>query len=521
MMMYALPPKISVAARPFFAGALRRLAVFALIAGIVLTVGEGRGANSSIRLAAAAQAPFSEEDIRPENRSLATAGFELEPAPLSPALTENAATSEQADLRREIDEFRAEIDALQIELKKKQDAPDTRKKFSARVGGMLEIETVTVDQSGANQEIYGDIDNDCGFRDVRLWVKGEGYENLSYNVTLGFTGRLTFKNVMLTAKNLPVLGKTSIGHFDVEMGMGYLESTYDYTLVDEDANNTAFSFGRRLGVGSVHYGADQNIRLFTGVYTGKPLSIGDGKSANENSDNVGILLNARLTGVPVYRETADGALDEVLHLGGAFCWVDPGKDSQTGLRRTTTLQAQPTCWLSDMPPLFHGEIVTDHYSVTGIETAWQRRRFGLLGEGFIGNYKGYDNAYGVAATGRFLLTPGAYQKYDKSGGYFAGINIPENMRFVDHENHTSLEGWGAWELIGQWSWIDMDTLRDAPAADFYGRMHQYTAAVNWYWNPQVRWGINWIYSKPVSGSGGNDETASSLNTLACQARITF
>ena len=174
-----------------------------------------------------------------------------------------------------------------------------------------------------------------------------------------------------------------------------------------------------------------------------------------------------------------------------------------------------------MPALFHGEIVTDHYSITGIETAWQRRRFGLVGEGFIGNYKGYDDAYGVAATGRFLLTPGAYQKYDKSGGYFAGINIPENMRFVDYENHTCLEGWGVWELIGQWSWIDMDTLRAAPKTDFYGRMHQYTVAVNWYWNPQVRWGINWIYAKPISGTAGKDETASSLNTLACQARFTF
>ena len=517
----SLPSKMPVTTRSPFTGALRRLSVFALIAGIVLSSGGVRAANSSIRQAAAAQAPFSEADIQPENQPSTTAGFELESAPLSPALTENAEPSEQADLRLKIDELRTEIDALQTEIKRKQDVPDTRKKFSARVGGMLEIETVAIDQSDANQAIYGDIDNDYGFRDVRVWVKGEGYENLSYNVTLGFTGRLTFKNVMLTAEDLPVLGKASIGHFDVEMGMGYLESTYDYTLVEEDTINTAFSFGRRLGVGSVHYGADQNIRLFTGVYTGKPLSIGDGKSANENSDNVGILLNTRLTAVPVYRETSDGALEEVLHLGGAFCWVDPGKDSRTGLRRPTTLQAQPTCWLSDMPALFHGEIVTDHYSITGIETAWQRRRFGLIGEGFIGNYKGYDNAYGVAATGRFLLTPGAYQKYDKSGGYFAGINIPENMRFVDHENHTCLEGWGAWELIGQWSWIDMDTLRGAPAADFYGRMHQYTVAVNWYWNPQVRWGINWIYAKPISGFAGNDETASSLNTLACQARFTF
>ena len=178
----SLPSKMPVTTRSPFPGALRRLSVFALIAGIVLSSGGVRAANSSIRQAAAAQAPFSEADIQPENQPSTTAGFELESAPLSPALTENAEPSEQADLRLKIDELRTEIDALQTEIKRKQDVPDTRKKFSARVGGMLEIETVTVDQSDANQAIYGDIDNDYGFRDVRVWVKGEGYENLSYNL---------------------------------------------------------------------------------------------------------------------------------------------------------------------------------------------------------------------------------------------------------------------------------------------------------------------------------------------------
>jgi phosphate-selective porin len=64
-------------------------------------------------------------------------------------------------------------------------------------------------------------------------------------------------------------------------------------------------------------------------------------------------------------------------------------------------------------------------------------------------------------------------------------------------------------------------LRDGLGTNFYGRMHQYTVALNWYWNPQTRWGLDWIYAKPISGTGGADETASSLNTLACQVRICF
>ena len=99
--------------------------------------------------------------------------------------------------------------------------------------------------------------------------------------------------------------------------------------------------------------------------------------------------------------------------------------------------------------------------------------------------------------------------------------VPANMRFVDCENWTCLEGWGVWELAAQWSWTDLDMLCDAPVAANYGRINQYTLGVNWYWNPQTRWGLNWIYAKPVSGSGGMTESSSSLNTIAAQARITF
>ena len=64
---------------------------------------------------------------------------------------------------------------------------------------------------------------------------------------------------------------------------------------------------------------------------------------------------------------------------------------------------------------------TDSYAVTNVEAAWQRGRTGLIGEGHFGTYDGYDNAYSVSTTGRFLLTPGAYQKYNKANGCFSGI----------------------------------------------------------------------------------------------------
>ncbi|MGI5831466.1 MAG: porin [Thermoguttaceae bacterium] len=494
----------------------KRLAVsFAL--GVLLLYGVVSGAEDG-------SPPFQAVIPTTGTAAESTAGRELE-RNISTEAPEKSLSEQiqgdSTDFQRSIDELKAQIDVLHDSLEKERKVPQSNKKFSAKVGGLLEMDAIAIDQSRENQERYGDIDNDYVVRDLRFWVKGEGYDNLDYEVALGYAGSLSFKNVVITAKNLPILDTARIGYFKVESGMNYAQIVYDYTFTDCDSIENTFRGSRRLGIASIHYGQNKNIRLFTGIFTDQNLSIGDGKHANESNDNPGVILNTRLTAIPIYTECAEGEVAEVFHLGGGFRWVDVGRDRETGQIQETTLKASPTDWLPDMTPLIVGKIATDSYAVTNVEAGWQRGRLGLIGEGHFGTYDGYDNAYSVSTTGRFLLTPGAYQKYNKANGCFSGIAIPANMRFIDCEKWTCLEGGGVWEVAAQWAWTDLDMLRDGLGTNFYGRMHQYTVALNWYWNPQTRWGLDWIYAKPISGTGGADETASSLNTLACQVRICF
>lgn len=444
------------------------------------------------------------------------AGFKLVSA------EENASLSTESDsVQRSIDELKQQVESLQAQMSAKQNIPDTLKKYGAQVGGFLDLDTVAVSQSDGNKDRYGDINNDFAVRDLWLWVRGEGYGNIDYAVMLGFPGSLAFRDVVINVKNLPILGTARIGYFKVESGLNWEQFVYDNTFVDWESCTRTFMAGRRLGVASIHHNEDKSLRLFTGIFTGQNLAIGDGKHSNEDNDNPGTILNTRLSGVPIYNAGANGEIYELLHLGAGFRWVNPGKDSVTGATRRTALGAVPTDWLADMPSLLAGQIDSNSYTVTNIEAAWQHGQFGIVSEGYVGSFNGYDNAYGVSTTGRLLLTPGAYQKYNKVNGCFGGVAVPANMRFVDCENWTCLEGWGVWELAAQWSWTDLDMLRDAPVAANYGRINQYTLGVNWHWNPQTRWGLNWIYAKPVSGSGGTTESSSSLNTIAAQARITF
>lgn len=444
-----------------------------------------------------------------------------EDAVLLAAAAEESPAASADDVQRSIDELRRQIDSLQDQMSRKQNIPDTLKKFGAQAGGFLDLDAVTISQNEENKTAYGDINNDFAVRDLWLWVRGEGYGNIDYAVMLAFPGSLAFRDVVLNVKNLPVLGTVRTGYFKVESGLNNEQFVYDNTFVDWESCTRTFMAGRRLGVASIHYNEDKTMRLFTGVFTGKNLSIGDGMHSNEDCDNPGTILNTRLTALPIYRANAAGDICELLHLGAGFRWVNPGKDSETGQIRRTALGAVPADWLADMPSLLAGQIDSNSYSVTNIEAAWQRGQFGLVSEGYVGSYNGYDNAYGVSTTGRLLLTPGAYQKYNKVNGCFGGIAVPNNMQFVDFENWTCLEGWGVWEVAAQWAWTDLDMLRDAPVSAHYGKMNQFTLGLNWHWNPQTRWGINWIHAKPESGAGSAEAVASSLNTLAFQGRITF
>lgn len=429
-----------------------------------------------------------------------------------------------AELQKSMDDLKSEIDKMRKDLEKKQNAPDPNKKFTAKLGGLITADAIAVNQSDANQALYGDIDNQFGFHDLRLWARGEGYGNLSYEAALGFNNGVSFKNVNLIAKDIPFFGEMKIGYFKVESGIGYAANVFNNTFSDWDSNCKTFQVGRRLGVGSTHFSEKKNLRFFTGVYTGQNLDFGsDKESAAINNDRVGLILNSRLTGVPIYRESTDGDLLEVVHLGAGFRWVDPGKDS-AGKNRKTNLRSLPAAWIGSAPYLLKGGLDADSYTTTNIEAAWQKNRLGVVSEGFIGTYDGYDDAYGVTVTGRFLLTPGVYQTYDKKNGAFGEMHIPKNMRFIDYGDRRCLDGPGVWEIAGQWAWTDLDPLRDVPAAGtYYGRMNQYLFALNWYWNPQTRLGLNWIHAVPDSGLASADsETEETANdTIACQVRVMF
>ena len=434
----------------------------------------------------------------------------------SEAESENAAESDDlTGLKKSMESLQSDIDQLKKELKKKQNTPDPNGKFTCKLGGMLFMDALTVDQEPKHKALYGNVPNEFMVRELRLTAKGEGYGFLDYEVTLGYNSGISFKDIFLNAKGLPLTGDTKIGYFKVESNMGEVASIFDQTFPEFDSVTKSFRTGRRLGVGSTHYAQDKRARLFLGAFAGGDLDVAHDQATDEE-DNSGIILNTRATAVPIYCESADGALLEVFHIGASYYWYNPDENPR--------LRSRPTGWTDGMPQLLNGTLQNaDDLSVAEFELAWQKRQFAVQTESFFGFYDHYDNAYGVNVQGRWLLNPSAYKKYNKNRGVFAEVFVPENLRFVDYENCTCLAGPGVWEVAGQWSWTDMDNLEAAaPGTSLcYGRVSEFATALNWYWNSQTRISFEWIHSECDSARNNLARIESECDTFMAQARIRF
>ncbi|MBR3218716.1 MAG: hypothetical protein IKF77_02245 [Thermoguttaceae bacterium] len=421
--------------------------------------------------------------------------------------------SSEDELRAAIDDIKNQLSSLEADLKKKQDKHDSSKRFSYKVGGTLIMDAMQLSQSDASRAVCGQIDNRTQVRDARVSIKGEGYNFLSYGVTFGINKEeVNFKEVIVTAKDLPLFGDLTVGHFWIDSNMGYTQAIYDTPVADFDCNTNTFGAGRKLGIGSNYYTADKQGHLLLGIFTGKGL---DSKTACAESDS-SILFNARATAVPIYRRCGDDYLDEVLHVGAAYYWTRLDPDGQMNLR------LRPTGWNYSMPYLLGGKVTLDDYSVAEAEVAWQKGGFAVQAEGFLGCYDGLDNATGATLVSRLMLTPGAFHEYDKTIGCFEKVVVPEELRFVDFENCKYFEGYGAFEAVCQYSHTDLNNLADAGGDLVYGTYGELIAGLNWFWNSQTRWSFNWVHAMPHSAGGGTAEKQNrDSDTFISQVRIKF
>ncbi len=66
-------------------------------------------------------------------------------------------------------------------------------------------------------------------------------------------------------------------------------------------------------------------------------------------------------------------------------------------------------------------------------------------------------------------------------------------RFIPRSHFSRGGGWGAWEIAGRWSYLDV-----TDRTIIGGEMQNMTVGLNWYTNPYCKMAFNYIHSWAMS-----------------------
>ncbi len=438
---------------------------------------------------------------------LATAPTPAAPAPEAPTQTVPpvmvadatpviAPSHSDSYVYSELERLAAELDKVKKDTKK----PDGKKGWeSPKITGRLFLDTYALEQNDRSFDHYGDLQNKAGVREMQIAVSGKGFDSFDYKMEFSLapnTGRVNLVDNWIGVKNLPLLGYVRAGHFKPETGLTYPASALHTTLTEFTGPTSAFGFGRRFGVAAEETFCKDRIRLFYGIFQ-------EG-ATNTNryiqEDNQGQVFNVRLSAAPVFEKEGR----HVLHLGGHWSYASTKDGSTSVSGNVGSIAWLPTSISTGSTS--NDTFACNHHNRAGIELAYQRGAFAVQSEAFVGEYAGYKNQPGRTATGayvelKYFLT-GEHRSYDLKKGMFGAVKMKNNFHPHKVGDWNLVDGFGAWQVVVQWSYLDLGDWRDVSTRA--GQQNDVTLGLNWFWTPNIRWIFEYVHSEQnISGYRGN------------------
>jgi phosphate-selective porin OprO/OprP len=202
----------------------------------------------------------------------------------------------------------------------------------------------------------------------------------------------------------------------------------------------------------------------------------------------------------------------------------------------TSGQPAPGSFNGTPPFVNTGSLKTiSQYNVLGTELLWVQGPLSVQSEAqvnFVNQTGGNATAVlpGAYAQVGYFLT-GEHRPYDRKAGAIDRV-IPFR-NFGPWSNDCEHSGWGAWEIAGRWSHLDLNDHNIQG-----GSITDYTAGVNWYVNPYWKIVFNYVHSDAnaprqvdpavapplgpfIGGTPGGPHVSSSTDMFALRAQMDF
>jgi phosphate-selective porin OprO/OprP len=260
-------------------------------------------------------------------------------------------------------------------------------------------------------------------------------------------------------------------------------------------------------------------RFWAGAYATGPTTgaIHSASSINPNGTTEQFGAAARVAGQVLSTN------DYTLHIGGDAEWlIRPPHNLVTGAQ-TVTLNDRPELRIDPTTLISTGAIAgVSAAQVYSAEAAATVGSLFLQGEYFWFNVERkaipglpdlkFQGGYAQAG---YILT-GETRKYNPGSASYGGV-IPAHPFSLDGG------GWGAWEIAGRFSTIDLNDQLATANGVAGGRQNIYTLALNWYVNRNVRFMFDYLHGdvrKQVSPTNFGD-TGSKFDAFAMRTQVAW
>lgn len=403
-----------------------------------------------------------------------------------------------------------------------------------RVTGFLQLDSAIYSQDALNRSTVGDAQDGTGFRRARLAVAGKVAEATNYQLEMDFAtaGRPSFFDNYVEQENIPLFGSVKIGQYCQPFSVDALTGFRNLTFLERSLPFLALVPFRRVGIQAANISVSDRTQWAMSVYrTGgfNNAPLGDDRFATDIGDVGAYSFATRATHLLYYDPEAGERY--LWHIGGGYTFAELGANDAIGSGASGNVgsprpfyQARVTpefgtLGFSEFPtnfgsgvngtPIFAdtGKFEAHDFNLFGLETVCQSGPWGFQAEymaSVVNSVVGPVTYQGGYAQLAYRLT-GEHRAYDKKNGTLGRLTPYTN--FIP-AGRDGIWGWGAWEVAGRWSIID---LRNPASLDghYYnsttntftgtsnsgnGLLSDTTLGLTWFLNAHTKIQLNWIHA---------------------------
>jgi phosphate-selective porin OprO/OprP len=387
--------------------------------------------------------------------------------------------------------------------------------FGLWIGGYVQQDWIWngLPQTLVNDPSIGDLQDSTFPRRARIDMFGYAWEQMEFGVELdleqnpannltadqvtpppstgvpaaGNNPAVAFTDLWVGLKELPFFGTVRVGHIRDPIGLENYSSSMFLSFMERSANFDAFYQEFQPGVWGFNSWCNERINFAWSVarpdVNGFDVDVGNGNFAG----------TARIAALPLWAN--DGRC--FLHLGAAYQYRT-GEFDPTNSSEDVRFRARPDIRTEDfLGPRFvdTGVLITDEANFVGLEgllvlgPVWIQSEYTqvMVSNAVSGGKPVGDLTFedGYISVGVFLT--GESRGYDKRLLRLGLQKINEPFFWVRGEDGHHHGGLGAWELLARYDVIDLNS-----GAVRGGRMQTYTAGLNWYLNPSLKFQLNYV-----------------------------